>query len=74
MADPSLHFFELTTPLGPDVLHLERIRGEERISGMFHLGLEMVSENLALDLASLIGQSVTVGIRLADDGTDHRYT
>ncbi len=73
MADPSLHFFELTTPLGPDVLHLERIRGEERISGMFHLGLEMVSENLALDLASLIGQSVTVGIRLADDGTDHRY-
>ncbi|MFO0948996.1 MAG: type VI secretion system tip protein TssI/VgrG [Planctomycetota bacterium] len=62
----------LTTPLGTDALLLTSFRGEDRISRLFHFQLEMLSEQDAIDPASIVGQNVTVGIKLAD-GETQRY-
>jgi type VI secretion system secreted protein VgrG len=56
----------VTTPLGADKLLLRSIRGEERISGLFHFFLEMQSEEPALTFASIVGKSATVSLKLQD--------
>lgn len=56
----------LTTPLGPDVLLLERIRGEERVSQLFHFQLEMISEKTEIDPNALLGKKVSVEIDFGD--------
>jgi type VI secretion system secreted protein VgrG len=56
----------VTTPLGADVMLLERLSGTEGISELFTFRLDMlaqVSEPVAFD--KLLGQSVTVEIRSA---------
>src|SRR5947207_10279241 len=59
----------ISTPLGADKLLLRSVRGEERISGLFHFFLEMQSEEKSLDFASIVGKSATVSMRLADGTT-----
>jgi type VI secretion system secreted protein VgrG len=62
----------VTTPLGKDKLLLKAFRGEERISGLFHFTLEMVSEDDSLDFSAIVGQSITVTLIL-NDGTKHYF-
>ena len=59
----------ITTPLGADKLLLRSIRGEERISGLFHFALEMQAEDKSLDFSQVVGKSATVKMKLADGTT-----
>jgi len=59
-------YLSLSTPLGADKLLLRRLRGEERISGLFHFSLELQSEDPSLDFSKVLGKSATVTVLLAD--------
>lgn len=59
----------VTTPLGPDVLLLERYRGEEVISAPFAFTLDMVSEDDAIDATKLIRKPMTLELELASGET-----
>lgn len=60
------HYLSISTPLGKDKLLLRGLRGEERLSGLFHFTLEMQSEDKSLDFSRIVGKSATVTILLAD--------
>lgn len=60
---------KVKTPLGEDVLLLERFDGKEAISQPFEFHLHMVSTQKALDLSQLINQSITLYLRLPDNQT-----
>jgi type VI secretion system secreted protein VgrG len=55
---------QLTTPLGDGKLLLQTFQAEERISGLFHYSLEMVSTDNALDFTQIVGKAVTVSTAL----------
>ncbi|MBL8178835.1 MAG: type VI secretion system tip protein VgrG [Bryobacterales bacterium] len=57
---------KVQTPLGQDVLLLERFEGKEAISQPYEFHLHMVSTQKNLDLTKLINQGITLQIRLAD--------
>src|SRR4051812_37940372 len=56
----------VATPLGSDVLLLTGFTGSEGLSRMFRFGLDMVSEDDALNFQDLVGQNATVRVTLAD--------
>lgn len=56
----------VSTPLGADVLLLERFVGEEAISQPFAFTLDMVSEDAAVDPAALLRKPVCVTVLLPD--------
>ena len=59
---------KITTPLGPDILLLREFRGHEEISRLFGFHVEMAADlkdDVRFD--QIIGQSVTVEMRLLDD-------
>jgi type VI secretion system secreted protein VgrG len=62
----------ISTPLGKDKLLLRAIQGEELVSGLFELGLDLQSEDGAIDFKKIVGKSVTVTVKLAD-GTDRYF-
>ena len=67
------NLFRLTTPLGPDVLLLRRIRGTEGISELFDIGLEALAENEAnVAFDQVLGQLVTVSVH-SPDGSPIRF-
>ena len=59
----------VTTPLGPDVLLLQRVTGAEAVSRLFRFELEMLAESTAtVKFDSILGKSVTVSLVMpADD-------
>lgn len=57
----------IDTPLGEDVLLLQGFSGREAISNLFSFNLVMRSENDSIAFASIIGESVTIRLTLADD-------
>lgn len=57
---------KVQTPLGEDVLLLERFEGREAISQPYEFHLHMVSTQKNLDLTALINQGITMQVRLAD--------
>jgi type VI secretion system secreted protein VgrG len=57
----------IKTPLGGDTLLLERLRGEEHVSGLFQLEVELLSEKAEISPADLLGQPVTIAIDFADE-------
>jgi type VI secretion system secreted protein VgrG len=61
----------LTTPLGKDKLLISAFQAEERLSDLFHYSLEMVSTDNALDFTKIVGKAVTVGVNLAQGGTEY---
>jgi type VI secretion system secreted protein VgrG len=63
--------FRVFTPLGDDVLLLEKLEGEELVSRPFEFRLEMLSENDSISAKALIRKPVHVEIDLADGS--HRY-
>ncbi|HEX7831810.1 MAG TPA: type VI secretion system tip protein TssI/VgrG, partial [Thermoanaerobaculia bacterium] len=62
-------YISISTPLGTDKLHVRSLRGEERISGLFHFFLELQSEDNALDFSKIVGKAVTVSIVISSDTT-----
>jgi type VI secretion system secreted protein VgrG len=59
---------KITTPLGPDILLLRGFQCREEISRPFELQAEMVADRKdEVRFDQIIGQSVTVEIRLLDD-------
>ncbi|HUQ84042.1 MAG TPA: type VI secretion system tip protein TssI/VgrG [Gemmatimonadaceae bacterium] len=58
----------VSTPLGKNVLLLERWSGEEAVSVPFQFTLEMLSENSAVDPAALVRKPVAVTIVLPGGG------
>lgn len=57
---------KVQTPLGEDVLLLERFEGKEAISQPYEFHLHMVSTQKNLDLTQLINQGITLQVRLPD--------
>ncbi len=57
----------IDTPLGADKLLLVRFSGTEGMSRLFEFELELLSEDHAIDFKKIIGQEVTVRIKLHDD-------
>jgi len=62
-------YISISTPFGADKLHVRALRGEERISGLFHFFLELQSEDNALEFSKIVGKNVTVSIKISDDTT-----
>jgi type VI secretion system secreted protein VgrG len=56
---------QIKTPFGADKMLLLRLHAEERISMPFRLDLELVSQESALDFTKILGEGVTIKIRLA---------
>ena len=48
-------FISVTTPLGDDVLLLQKLTGQEGISQLFKFQLELASEKAPIRLESIIG-------------------
>jgi len=63
----------VSTPLGADAVYLTALRGEERISGLFRFELDLASPDRALDFAAIVGQGVTVTIRLSGGGSRYLH-
>src|SRR4051812_36413116 len=59
-------YISISTPLGKDKLLLRGFRGEERISGLFNIFLEMQSEDGEIDFSKIVGKSATITINLTD--------
>jgi type VI secretion system secreted protein VgrG len=59
---------KITTPLGPDILLLRAVQGHEEISRLFSFRVDMVADQKdEVRFDQIIGQSVTVEMRLMDD-------
>ncbi len=64
----------IDTPLGADVLLLNRLSGSEEISSLFKYDLELFAEPAKagkVDAKKLLGQGVTISLKLQDGS--HRY-
>jgi type VI secretion system secreted protein VgrG len=79
----------ITTPLGKDVLLLQSFTGHEGISRLFNFELDLLSEDPAISFEAIVGQKVTISIKLIDgnerylngfvsrfaqSGSDERFT
>jgi type VI secretion system secreted protein VgrG len=58
--------FEVTSPLGQDVLLLERMFGSERLSGLFEFTLDLLSSNPGISADDILGKPLTVRAELPD--------
>ena len=58
--------FKVDTPLGADVLLLQRFHGDEGVSIPFHFTLELLSENDAVDPAALLRKPVVLTVSRPD--------
>ena len=54
------------TPLGTDQLLLRSFSGAEGISKLFHFQLDMLSEDFNISFDDIVGQKVTISVKLAD--------
>lgn len=64
--------FTVTTPLGADKFILKSFQGEERISGLFHYRLELLSQDDSIDFSQIVGKKVTITTQLPG-GSDSQY-
>jgi len=55
---------KVITPLGKDILLLERFSGTETLSAPFRFELVMASENRAIDFSLIVGKNVTVAVEI----------
>jgi type VI secretion system secreted protein VgrG len=56
------------TPLGDDVLLLQRFAAHEQISGLFEFDLDLLSEQHEINFNDIIGQKVTIRMDLPGGG------
>ncbi len=62
----------IETPLGTDVLLLEKVTGHESVSRMFAFHVDLLSENDGIKFDDIVGQRVTVTVHLSETGKN-RY-
>jgi type VI secretion system VgrG family protein len=62
----------LTTPLGPDKLLVECVRGEESLSRHYSFELSLLSTDANIPLKSLVGQPALLELLTAASGTELR--
>jgi type VI secretion system secreted protein VgrG len=65
--------FEVSTPLGKDVLLFNRMTATEGLSGLFKIDLALLSENPAIDAKKILGAPVGVSIELPAGGERHLH-
>ncbi len=58
---------EVASPLGKDALLFHRMTGNERLGGLFEYELDLLSANPSLATDKILGQSLTLKLRLPDD-------
>ncbi|MET0852552.1 MAG: type VI secretion system tip protein VgrG, partial [Candidatus Rokuibacteriota bacterium] len=63
--------FELTTPLGKDVLLFRALRGREELSRLFEYDLLALSTDAAIAPGKLLGRDVSVSVELANGERRH---
>ncbi|KAA0214776.1 MAG: type VI secretion system tip protein VgrG [Leptolyngbya sp. PLA3] len=63
----------INTPLGPEKVAIQSIRGQEELGRLFQYELELLSEDDTIVLEDLLGQNVTVRIGLGESAPDVRY-
>lgn len=63
----------IVTPLGEDVILLRELYGQEGISRLFKFHLDLASEDDAIDFNDIIGQNVTLAVKLADNETERYF-
>src|SRR5215468_1758706 len=56
----------IDTPLGPDVLILRSLQGQEAISRLFAYELDLISEESSIKYEDIVAKAVTVQVSLAD--------
>src|SRR2546421_11382792 len=61
----------IKTPLGPDVLAVDSVTIEEEMSRLFHIEVDLISEEGKLDLDKVVGHDVT--LRLDVGQKEKRY-
>ncbi len=57
----------VTTPLGDDVLLIDRMQGNETLGRLFEYRVEMFSEKKDIDFAAILGKKLTVKMEMPDD-------
>jgi type VI secretion system secreted protein VgrG len=57
---------KIDTPLGPDVLLLRSISGQEAVSQLFRFQLELLSEQDDIEFDDIVGKNVTVHVETLD--------
>ena len=65
------HRISISTPLGKDVLLLRGFSGSEAISQLFHLDLDLLSENDSIKFPDVVGTNVTLHANTADGTQRH---
>jgi type VI secretion system secreted protein VgrG len=67
-ATQTSRLFQLKTPLGKDVLLLERMTGSEALGRPFEWDLELLSERFDIEADRLLGQKVSLALTLPGGG------
>lgn len=57
---------QITSPLGDNVLHLQKMHGHDELGRLFEYELDLISENPAIDLDKVLGKPMTVTLALHD--------
>ncbi len=57
---------QLETPLGPDVLYVTELTGQEQMSQLFQFELRLVSQKTSIDPTAIIGKPVKLKLTLHD--------
>ena len=61
----------VTTALGPDVLRLVRLAGDEAVGELFLFHLELESSRVDIDFAAVVGKPATAALTLAGGALRH---
>src|SRR5678815_2560631 len=62
-------FVAVETPLGPDALIVRSVSCSERISRLFQIDLDLISEDGEITFEDLIGEKATIRLEAAKDQT-----
>jgi type VI secretion system secreted protein VgrG len=58
----------LTTPLGPDVLVIDKLKGDDYVSRPFEFTLDLLSDDAAINAAKLLRKPMSVAVDLEEGG------
>src|SRR5262245_2902295 len=57
----------VTSPLGPDKLIFQSLKGREALGRLFEFRLELLSEDNAIKLDKVLGQNLTISVEFTDE-------
>ena len=74
MSSPSDNrVFAVYSPLGPDVLLVRQMHGQERLGRLFEYRLEVLSEDIEIDFNDLLGENITVRLTCPQQDQDRYF-